>query len=114
MATSSIPLTLEVSAGRTDGAPTNGHNRHATEDEGMGSLFDIGARDDGRVHTFTRIERAEPIDEGTVGDLATDATEADIRRRWGGGTFRCIALDARRRIMTSATKRIAGDRKSVV
>lgn len=80
------------------------------DDPELGPLFDLGdAR--GAAHAKTRVERTEPIDTGTIGHLDARATVADLASKWGGGTYRCAAIDRKGRIMEWSEHKIAGEPK---
>jgi hypothetical protein len=74
----------------------------------LGPLFNFGD-DSERQHDRTNCYRIEPINEGLLDAIAVDATEEDIRNRWGGGKFKLIAVDADGTIMKNRTIKIAGD-----
>ena len=76
----------------------------------LGPLFSLQP-EGGLQHIKTRVYRQQPIDEGHVGDLMPDATEQDIRTRWGGGTFSCQAIDQEGHIIKGGrqTLRLSGE-----
>jgi hypothetical protein len=64
------------------------------------------------VNTWTHldVERQDPVEEqGYLGKLPIEATEAEIRGRWGGGKYLIKAKDERGKIKTSRSISIAGD-----
>ncbi len=72
-------------------------------------LFD--ATGDDRV-AYIMVHRVDPpIEEGILGKLTPDATEMDLKKRWGGGTFLCEARTDEHRHVKGGKKRvsIAGD-----
>src|SRR5215216_4096784 len=59
-----------------------------TEEDGAKGipLFE-GLGDEVKIEVY----RMEPIEEGTIGSLASDADEGTIARRFGGGVYRVTA-----------------------
>lgn len=80
----------------------------ADELEAVTPLFDLGK--DKRTKTVIRVavKRTDP-DEGHLGYLLPDATEADIAAKWGGGEFVVQGKNAQGQIVVSHTVKIAGD-----
>jgi hypothetical protein len=72
-------------------------------------LFD--SLDDATVDHIV-VYRVDPVaEEGMIGKLPPDATEFDVRNRYGGGTFSLVAKDAASRHVKGGKRRIviAGD-----
>jgi len=75
----------------------------------LGPLFDLNPEAASK-HTWTRVYREEPIDEGHLDDLPATGDKRDIKRRWGGGCYKVQAIDEKKKILaTDGNVKIAGD-----
>lgn len=71
-------------------------------------LFDLGRDKKTKAVIRIAVKRTDP-DEGHLGYLPPDASEADIAHRWGGGEFVVQGKNAAGQIVVSHTVKIAGD-----
>jgi hypothetical protein len=75
------------------------------------ALFDFGDDSEHKVATIG-VYRREPMEEeGYLGRVSGDATEADIFQRFGGGTFQIHAYNDKGRVMKQQRLQVAGDPK---
>ena len=88
----------------------NGAGAQDDEDDGLQDTPLFSEVEGDRKIAHVLVIRQEP-DEGALGRMPPTVTEMEIKRRWGGGTFRLQGRDERNRPLKGAfrTVEIAGD-----
>lgn len=71
-------------------------------------LFDLGKNRKTKAVTRVSVRRTDP-DEGHLGYLGPDASEAEIAHKWGGGEFVVQGKNEAGQIVVTQTIKIAGD-----
>jgi hypothetical protein len=71
-------------------------------------LFDLGRNKKGKAVVRVSVRRTDP-DEGHLGYLGPDASEAEIASKWGGGEFVVQGKNEAGQIVITQTIKIAGD-----
>ena len=80
----------------------------APVEEQAAPLFDLGEKSD--AIAWIDVDRVEPFEEeGFLAKIGPDATQADIRSRWGGGKFKLVAKGATGKYIQARSITIAGD-----
>ena len=94
---------------RTETTTDDENAARAERDENLDvALFtDLGDTEDTRIDSLN-VERSDP-DEGFLGKLEPTATELDVFRQWGGSKYSIVAKNARGRILTRRSIKLAGD-----
>jgi hypothetical protein len=77
------------------------------ENESVALFSDLGTTDDDRIFKLY-VTREDP-DEGFLGTLEPNATEAELSAQWGGSKYTVVAKNARGRIVTRRTLKLGGE-----
>jgi hypothetical protein len=89
----------------TDDAGSSGEDEVTHDDSPLFS--NKGSKEDERIAKID-VQRLDP-EEGFLGKLSPDASEAQIFERWGGGKFAVVAKNEKGTIVTRTTVLISGD-----